>query len=59
MASAGLNAAVTRRTVERSSESPSSAKYSHWSGTMTPWEATSPFSVSRPREGGQSMRMCS
>ena len=42
-----------------SSATPRSAKYSHSSGTITPSEAVSALTVSRPSEGWQSMRMTS
>ena len=42
-----------------SSATPRSAKYSHSSGTITPCEAVSALTVSRPSEGWQSMRMTS
>ena len=38
---------------------PRSAKYSHSSGTITPSEAVSALTVSRPSEGWQSIRMTS
>ena len=56
---AGLMPPFTSSTVRRMSASPSSAKYSHWSGTMTPSAATRPFSVRSPSDGGQSMMTCS
>ena len=37
------------------SDRPSSAKYSHCIGTITPWALHRPFSVSRLRLGGQSI----
>ena len=42
--------------VSISSATPRSAKYSHSSGMMTPSAAASAFTVSRPREGWQSIR---
>ena len=57
MSSAGLSDARTRRSVPTRSASPSSAKYSQCSGISTASAATSAFSVSRPSDGGQSMKM--
>ena len=54
ISSRGLSARCTRRIVFTSSEMPSSAKYSHWSGMSTVSAAASAFTVSRPRLGGQS-----
>ena len=59
MSSAGLSAARTRRIVPTRSARPSSAKYSQCSGISTASAATSAFSVSRPSDGGQSMKMWS
>ena len=42
-----------------SSATPRSAKYSHSSGTITPSDAVSALTVSRPSEGWQSIRMTS
>ena len=50
----GLRLSLTRSIVARSSETPSSAKYSHWMGTTTPSAAVSALTVRRPSEGGQS-----
>ena len=36
--------------------SPSSAKYSHWIGMSVESAAVSALTVSRPSDGGQSMR---
>ena len=46
-----------RISVSRSSDTPSSARYSHWIGTRTESLAARAFSVSRSRAGGQSIRM--
>ena len=35
---------------------PRSERYSHWTGTITPFEATSALIVSRPSDGGVSIR---
>ena len=43
--------------VFKSFASPSRAKYSHWIGTITLWDAVRALTVSNPREGGQSMTM--
>ena len=37
--------------------SPRSERYSHWTGTITPSEAVSALIVSRPSDGGVSIRM--
>ena len=37
--------------------SPRKERYSHWTGTMTPFDATSALIVSSPSDGGVSMRM--
>jgi hypothetical protein len=52
--SSGLKAPFTRSIVAIRCVSPSSAKYSHWSGTSTRCAAVSAFSVKSPSEGGQS-----
>ena len=59
MSSDGFSAARTRRIVATRSASPSSAKYSQCSGISTASAATSALSVSRPSDGGQSMKMWS
>ena len=55
--SAGLRLACTCLIVLTRSVRPSSAKYSHCIGTITPWAQASPLSVSRLRLGGQSIRI--
>jgi threonine/homoserine/homoserine lactone efflux protein len=50
-----LRLACTCLMVLTRSVSPSSAKYSHCIGTITPWAAHRPFSVNRLRLGGQSI----
>ena len=55
--SAGLSAARTRSIVPTGSAMPSSAKYSQLRGTSTASAATSALSVSRPSDGGESMKM--
>ena len=59
MASLGLIRRETLSMVSVSSATPRMAKYSHSSGTMMPSEQASAFTVSRPRDGWQSMRMTS
>ena len=59
ISSLGLSRSRTLSIVVLSSATPRSAKYSHSSGTMTPSEAVSALTVSRPSEGWQSMRMTS
>jgi len=49
----------TLSTVDTSSLIPSSAKYSHWRGTMTPSAAVSALTVRWPSDGGQSRRIVS
>ena len=57
--SRGFSRSVTLSIVVFSSATPRSAKYSHSSGTITPSEAVSALTVSRPSEGWQSIRMTS
>ncbi len=53
----GFSDRRTRSSVRISWESPSSARYSHWTGMMTPLlAATSALTVRMPRLGGQSIR---
>ena len=55
----GFSRSRTLSIVVFSSATPRSAKYSHSSGTITPSEAVSALTVSRPSEGWQSIRMTS
>ena len=57
IASSGLNESRTRSTVSRSSERPSSAKYSVWIGTSTESAADRALTVRSDSDGGQSMRI--
>ena len=57
--SLGFSRSLTLSIVVLSSATPRSAKYSHSSGTMTPSEAVSALTVSRPSEGWQSIRITS
>jgi hypothetical protein len=57
ISSFGLRRALTARIVSLSDDSPSSAKYSHCIGTITPSAAVSALIVSRCSDGGQSIRM--
>jgi hypothetical protein len=59
IASDGLIVRRSRIRVSSSSETPSSARYSHWMGTRTESLAASAFTVSRSSEGGQSIRIYS
>ena len=59
ISSLGFNRSRTLSIVVLSRATPRSAKYSHSSGTITPSEAVRALTVSRPREGWQSMRMTS
>ena len=56
---AGLSRSRTFSIVSTSSATPRSAKYSQASGMSTPCAAVSAFTVSRPSEGWQSIRMTS
>ena len=53
----GLRLACTCLMVLTRSDRPSSAKYSHCIGTITPCAQHRPFSVNRLSDGGQSIRM--
>ena len=53
---ASLEKQITSSTVFISSDTPSSAKYSHWMGMSTASAAARALTVSRPRDGGQSMK---
>jgi hypothetical protein len=53
--SSGFRLACTCLMVLTRSDRPSSAKYSHCMGTITPCAAHRPLSVSRLSDGGQSM----
>ena len=56
MARAGLMVRRRRISVSSSSDTPSSARYSHWIGTRTESLAARAFRVSKSRAGGQSIR---
>jgi len=57
MASDGLIARRSLASVSRSSETPSSARNSHWTGTMTASAAARALIVRISSDGGQSIRM--
>ena len=57
IARAGFRVRRSRIKVSRSSETPSSARYSHWIGTRTESLAAKALIVSKSSAGGQSMRM--
>lgn len=59
ISSRGLMRSWTFSMVSTSRATPRSAKYSASSGMITPWLAASAFTVSRPREGWQSMMITS
>src|SRR2546426_90209 len=54
ISSRSLRRRRTASMVSRSCASPSSAKYSHWTGISTASHAASALIVSRPSDGGQS-----
>jgi len=53
----GFIVRLRRMRVSRSSETPSSAKYSHWIGMRTESAAAKALSVSKSSAGGQSIRI--
>ncbi|MCY1178152.1 hypothetical protein D9M73_184910 [compost metagenome] len=53
----GLSSSAMRLMLSTRSLKPSSAKYSHCMGIMTPSAATSAFKVSIESDGGQSIKM--
>ena len=55
----GLMERRSRARVSRSSDTPSSARNSHWTGTRIESLAASAFTVRMSRDGGQSIRMYS
>ncbi len=57
ISSSGLSRSCTFWIVSTSIATPRRAKNSHSSGTITPSDAVSALTVSRPSEGWQSMRM--